>query len=89
MRKYTYRGELMKEKNHNAYNVFSSNIKMYRKNLSLTQEQLAEKSNCSSSYIKQIESNKEYKNVSLSTIINICNALDISVAELFTMKSQK
>lgn len=79
----------MKEKNHNAYNVFSSNIKMYRKNLSLTQEQLAEKSNCSSSYIKQIESNKEYKNVSLSTIINICNALDISVAELFTMKSQK
>lgn len=89
MRKYTYRGELMKEKNHNAYNVFSSNIKMYRKNLSLTQEQLAEKSNCSSSYIKQIESNKEYKNVSLSTIINICNALDISVAELFTMESQK
>ena len=79
----------MKEKNHNAYNVFSSNIKMYRKNLSLTQEQLAEKSNCSSSYIKQIESNKEYKNVSLSKIINICNALDISVAELFTMESQK
>lgn len=79
----------MKESNYEVYNIFSSNVKMYRKKLSLTQEQLAEKSNCSSSYIKQIESSKEYKNVSLSTIISICNALDISVAELFTMKSQK
>lgn len=66
------------------YNVFSSNVKFYRNKLNLTQEQLAEKANCSISYIKQIESCKEYKNVTLSTILNICKALDISINDLFS-----
>lgn len=66
------------------YNVFSHNVKFYRNKLNLTQEQLAEKANCSISYIKQIESCKEYKNVTLSTILNICKALDISINELFS-----
>lgn len=66
------------------YNVFSNNVKLYRNKLNLTQEQLAEKANCSISYIKQIESCKEYKNVTLSTILNICKALDISINELFS-----
>jgi len=66
------------------YNVFSHNVKLYRNKLNLTQEQLAEKANCSISYIKQIESCKEYKNVTLSTILNICKALDISINELFS-----
>lgn len=66
------------------YNVFSTNVKLYRNKLNLTQEQLAEKANCSISYIKQIESCKEYKNVTLSTILNICKALDISINDLFS-----
>ena len=43
----------------NNYNIFSNNVKYYRNKLNLTQEQLAEKANCSISYIEQIESCKE------------------------------
>ena len=68
----------------NNYNIFSSNVKQYRNKLNLTQEQLAEKANCSISYIKQIESCREYKNVTLSTILNICKALNITINELFS-----
>lgn len=68
----------------NNYNIFSNNVKYYRNKLNITQEQLAEKANCSISYIKQIESCKEYKNVTLSTILNICKALNISINDLFS-----
>ena len=37
------------------YNNLSQNIKIHRKRLNLTQEQLAEKAKCSTSYIKQIK----------------------------------
>ena len=36
------------------YNIFNKNIKYYRKKLGYTQEDLAEKSGLSISYIKQI-----------------------------------
>ena len=70
----------------NDYNVFSNNVKYYRNKLNITQEKLAEKANCSISYIKQIESCKEFKNVTLSMILNICKALNISINELFYNK---
>ena len=65
------------------YNNLSSNIKAYRKRKKLTQEQLAEKAKCSASYIKQIESKKNFKNVSFITITNISEALGIEIADLF------
>lgn len=68
------------------YNVFSKNIKYYRKIKNITQEQLAEKADLSTSYIKQIES-KEYTNISLTTILKISKALEISVNDLFKNKS--
>ena len=68
---------------HNEYKVFSENVKKYRNKTNLTQEQLAEKAHCSPSYIKQIESQKEFKNVTLLTVINICEALDINIIDLF------
>lgn len=70
----------------NNYNIFSNNVKYYRNKLNITQEKLAEKANCSISYIKQIESCKEFKNVTLSMILNICKALNISINELFSNK---
>ncbi len=72
-----------KTKVYDEYNNLCSNIKSYRLKNNLTQEQLAEKAKCSISYIKQIESQKNFKNVSFVTIINICKALDISVVDLF------
>lgn len=68
---------------YNEYNNLSDNIKYYRNERNLTQEQLAELAMCSTSYIKQIESQRNFKNVTFITLTNICNALDISIADLF------
>lgn len=68
------------------YNIFSNNIRYYRKKCSMTQEELAEKCDLSISYIKQIESGKEYKNVSLNVILKISKALDVSVEKLFHLE---
>jgi transcriptional regulator with XRE-family HTH domain len=71
---------------HEQYDTFKKNIKYYRKKLNLTQEELAEKADLSISYIKQIESNKEYKNVSFTVILKLSKALDVSVDKLFVIK---
>lgn len=68
---------------YNEYNNLSDNIKYYRNERNLTQEQLAELAMCSTSYIKQIESQKNFKNMTFITLTNICNALDINIADLF------
>lgn len=68
------------------YNIFRENIKNYRKELNLSQEQLAEKADVSVSYIKQIESSKEFKNVSLIVILKISRALNTSIDKLFVIK---
>lgn len=60
-----------------------NNIKKYRKLNNLTQEQLAEMADLSSSYIKQIESEKYFKNITLNTLFKISKALDVEITELF------
>ena len=74
---------------HEQYNTFRENIKEYRKIANLTQEDLAEKADLSISYIKQIESNKEFKNVSLTVILKLSKALDVSVDKLFVIRTKK
>ncbi|MEG0026123.1 MAG: helix-turn-helix transcriptional regulator [Bacilli bacterium] len=68
------------------YNIFSNNVRYFRKRKILTQEQLAEQCDLSTSYIKQIESNKEFKNVSLMVILKISKILEIPINELFILK---
>ena len=68
------------------YNTFRENIKFYRKNLNLTQEDLAEMADLSISYIKQIESTKEFKNISLTVILKLSKALNVSVDKLFIIR---
>ncbi|MEG2322181.1 MAG: helix-turn-helix transcriptional regulator [Bacilli bacterium] len=70
------------------YNLIN-NIKTYRKNNNLTQEQLAEKANLSVSYIKQIEGEKSFKNLTFKTLFKIAKALNINVNELFLENSNK
>ena len=72
----------------NQYTIFSNNIRYYRRKKALTQEMLAEKAELSISYIKQIESCKEYKNVTLTSILKLSKALDIPVNELFYEKKE-
>lgn len=71
------------------YSIFSDNIKFYRKKCGLTQEQLAELADISISYVKQIEANYEYKNISLTTILKISKALNVDVATLFNDKKKE
>ena len=65
------------------YDVFRKNLKYYRHKLQMTQEMLAERSDLSTSYIKQIESGKEFKNISLTTLLKLSKALGVSINTLF------
>lgn len=71
----------------NKYNALSYNIKFYRKINKITQEQLAELSDLSTSYIKQIESGKEFKNLTLNSMLKISKALNVSIDKLFKEKT--
>ena len=66
------------------YSLVAQNIKFNRQRLNLTQEELAEKSDISISYIKQIENGKYYKNVSLTTMLKLSKALDTNIHSLFS-----
>ncbi len=68
----------------NDYTNLVKNIKYFRLKANMTQEQLAEKSDLSVSYIKQIESGKEFKNITFNTFSKIAKALNIDVKELFS-----
>lgn len=71
----------------NEYSLFAKNIKSNRERLHMTQEELSEKSDISISYIKQIESGKDYKNLSLTVMLKLSKALDTSIRDLFNKKS--
>ncbi len=68
----------------NDYATLVKNIKHFRLKANMTQEQLAEKADLSVSYIKQIESGKEFKNITFNTFSKIAKALNIDVKELFS-----
>lgn len=65
------------------YTNLSINIKKYRKDMKMTQERLAEICDISISYIKQIESNKSYTNMTLNILLKISKALNKSLEDLF------
>lgn len=67
---------------------FRNNIRCYRKALHLTQEELAEKADLSTSYIKQIESEMEFRNITLLSILKLAQALEVSIASLFIEKDE-
>lgn len=71
------------------YMNFVNNVKYYRKQLGMTQEKLAEETGLSVSYIKQIESCKEYTNVTLNTQFKISKALNVKINNLFNDKNKK
>lgn len=70
----------------NEYINFIENIKYYRTKQNLTQEQLAEKSDLSVSYIKQIESGKIFKNITFNTCYKLAKALNINIEQLYKVK---
>lgn len=65
------------------YQVFSNNVKKIRKQNNLTQEELAELADLSISYVKQIESCKDFKNLTLTTMLKLSKALNTTINDLF------
>lgn len=59
------------------------NIKKYRKEIKITQRELAEITEYSEEFIRRIESKKAKKNFSIATIYDISLALGIPVGKLF------
>lgn len=60
-----------------VYKVLGENIKQQRLKLKLTQEQLSEKLNISTSYLGRIERGE--RNLQLDTLLKIANIFDVSV----------
>ncbi len=62
--------------------ILRLNMKHYRNIAGITQKELAERCEISRFYIAEIET--ERKAPSLKTVIKIANALEVTVATLFT-----
>lgn len=65
------------------YKIIRHNIKKYRLLKGMTQAQLAEKTDLTHDYIRQIESNKVANTFSVQTLYDISIALDIELKLLF------
>ena len=64
--------------------VLASNMKLYRKNLGLTQEKLAEMVDISDNYIALIETGRRFPSVSM--LERLAKALKKDTLELFSIK---
>lgn len=69
-------------KNNTIYDTIRRNIKKYRKEKGLTSAQLAEMTDLSHDFIRQIESEKVRYNFSVETFYKISVALDVSLDKL-------
>ncbi len=65
-------------------NRFGENVRILRKQLGISQEELAHKANLHRTYIGMIE--RAEKNITLINIQKIANALEVSIEDLFKTK---
>ena len=66
-----------------VYEIVSRNIKKYRKEANMTQEQLAIKANYTHQFIRRIEAPNVKKTFSLETIYRISVALNKKFCDMF------
>lgn len=69
--------------NKNIYDTVRHNIKKYRLLKGMTQQELADASDLTHGYIRQIESPKMASTFSLDAVEKIANGLNIQVKQLF------
>ena len=72
----------MSEKRRQEYKMIGLNIAYYRKLKGLTQLQLAEKVNISRTHMSNIESPNMPTSISLETLFDIADALEIPITNL-------
>lgn len=66
-----------------AYTLLARNLKKYRKQAGLTQEQLSQKSLYALSFIKGIESEKVHQTASIGTAYKFAQVLGVPLSKLF------
>ena len=69
--------------NTNIYDTVRNNIRKYRKIKCMTQQELADASELSHGYIREIESLNMGVTFSLDAVEKIANALEVKVKDLF------
>lgn len=69
--------------NKNIYDTVRINIRRIRKELGMTQQELADASDLSHGYIREIESIKMQKTFSLDAVEKIANGLKTPIKNLF------
>lgn len=74
----------MKEKYFDKYKTIGLKISYYRKLRGLTQEQLAEKINKNLAFIGAVEAPNVNRTVSLDTLFDIAEALDVPAYKFLT-----
>lgn len=62
------------------YALLGKNIKYYRNQKKMTQEQLAKQVNLSLGFISQVE--RGVTSMSLDTLVDVCNSLDCSAGDI-------
>lgn len=65
------------------YNIVRKNIKKYRKEKKLTQQNIADMTDISREYVCDIENESRNKHVSIALLGRIANALDIDITLFF------
>lgn len=75
-------------KNYDVYEIISKNIRRYRKEAHMTQEELAMEANYSYQFIRRIEAPNVKKTFSLDTIYCISKALNREFSEMFVEPSE-
>jgi len=68
-----------RQRNDDIYEIIAANIKKYRKEIKITQAELAERANYSHEFIRRIEAPNGKKYFSLDTLVKLSDALDIKV----------
>ena len=75
--------------NDHYYNIIRKNIKKYRKEKHLTQQQLADAVDLSVDYICEIESPTKNKSFSIVTLGRIADVLEIDIKNFFNEEEYK
>lgn len=73
----------MKYSKESLSTIIRVNVKKYRINRGITQQELADLCNLTHGYIRDLESLKVYKTPTVETIAKLCTALDIDIRQLF------
>lgn len=74
------------DKRKEEYKMLGLNIAYYRKLRGLTQLQLSEKADISRTHLSNIEAPNVNTSISLDTLLDIADILEIPVSELVTFK---